>query len=83
MYLADRPRRLRRRSAVALCWDCGFESHWGHGSLSVVSVVCCQVEVTATGQSLVRRSPTECGVSECNLETSTMRWHRLTRDLEP
>ena len=28
--------------------DCGFESHPGHGYLSVVSVVCCQVEVSAT-----------------------------------
>ena len=27
------------------CWDCGFESHRGHGCLSVVSIVCCQVEV--------------------------------------
>jgi hypothetical protein len=36
----------------------------GHGCLSVVSVVCCQVEVSATGWSLVRRSPTECGVSQ-------------------
>ena len=27
------------------CWDLGFESHRGHGYLSVVSVVCCQVEV--------------------------------------
>ena len=26
------------------CWDRGFESHRGHGYLSVVSVVCCQVE---------------------------------------
>jgi hypothetical protein len=31
------------------CWDCGFESYRGHGGLSVVSVVCCQVEVCATG----------------------------------
>jgi hypothetical protein len=37
----------------------------GHGCLSVVSVVCCQVEVSATGWSLVQRSPTECGVSKC------------------
>jgi hypothetical protein len=29
-------------------WDRGFESHRGHGYLSVVSVVCCQVEVSAT-----------------------------------
>ena len=28
--------------------DCGFESHRGHEYLSVVSVVCCQVEVSAT-----------------------------------
>jgi len=28
--------------------DRGFESHRGHGYLSVVSVVCCQVEVSAT-----------------------------------
>ena len=28
--------------------DLGFESHRGHGYLSVVSVVCCQVEVSAT-----------------------------------
>jgi len=29
--------------------------------LSVVSVVCCQVEVSATSWSLVQRSPTDCG----------------------
>jgi hypothetical protein len=45
-------------------WDCGFESRLGHGCLSVVSVVCCQVEVSATDWSLVQRSPTECGVSK-------------------
>jgi hypothetical protein len=28
-------------------------------------VVCCQVEVSATSWSLVRRSPTDCGVSLC------------------
>jgi hypothetical protein len=45
-------------------WDCGFESRQGHGCLSLVSVVCCQVEVSAMGWSLVQRSPTECGVSQ-------------------
>jgi hypothetical protein len=44
-----------------------------HGGLSLVSVVCCQVEVSVTGRSLVQRSPTECGVSECDREASTMR----------
>jgi hypothetical protein len=31
------------------CWDCGFESRKGHGCLSLVSVVCSQVDVSATG----------------------------------
>jgi hypothetical protein len=47
-----------------VCWDCGFESNRGHGCMSLVSVVCCQVEVSAMGWSLVQRSPTECGVSK-------------------
>jgi hypothetical protein len=52
-------------------WDCGFESRLGHGCLSFVSVVCCQVEVSASGWSLVQRSPTECGVSKvCDREAS-------------
>jgi hypothetical protein len=34
-------------------WDCGFESHGGHGCSSVVSIVWCQVEVFATSWSLV------------------------------
>ena len=46
----------------------------GRESLSLVSVLCCQVEVSATDRSLVQRSPTDCGVSsECDLETSTLR----------
>ena len=59
------------------CWDCGFESRRGHECLSVVGVVCCEVEVSATGRSFVQGSPTECGVSECDLENSTTRrsWH--------
>ena len=40
------------------CWDCRR-----HGCLSVVSTGRCQVEVFATGPSLVQRRPTECGVS--------------------
>ena len=41
--------------------------------MSVVSDVCCEVEVSATGWSLVQRSPTECGVSDCDRVASTMR----------
>ena len=55
------------------CWDCGFDFPQYHGRLSPVSVVCCQVEVAASGRSLVQSSPTECGVSECDLETSSAR----------
>jgi len=37
-----------------------------------VSVVSCQVEVCASGRSLVQRSPTECGVSICGRDASTV-----------
>jgi hypothetical protein len=57
------PRGLRHSLRPFACWDCGFESHRGHGCFSVVTVVCCQVEVSATDWSLVQRSPTNCGAS--------------------
>ena len=31
------------------CWDCGFDSCRGHKCVSLVSVVCCQVEVSVSG----------------------------------
>jgi len=36
--------------------------------MSVVSVVCCQVKVSATSWSLVQRSPTDCDASLCVIE---------------
>jgi hypothetical protein len=56
------------------CWHCGFKSHRRHESLSFVSVLCRQVEVSATGWSLVWKNPTEYGVyvCECDREASTM-----------
>ena len=45
--------------------------------------LCCQVEVSASGRSLVQRSPTEYGVSECDLGTLTMRKPRPTGAVEP
>jgi hypothetical protein len=54
------------------CWDCRFESLRGHWYLSVVSVVCCQVEASATGQSLFQRSPTDCGVSLCVIKCNNL-----------
>ena len=55
------------------CWDCGFESRRWHACLSVVSVVCRYVEVSASGRSLVQRSPNKCVVSECDREDTMMR----------
>ena len=52
-------------TTVVARWDYGFESRMG-AWMSVVSVVCCQVEVSATGRSLVQRSPIDCGVSVIN-----------------
>ena len=68
---------------LLVCWDCGFGSRQGQGCLSLVSVVCCKVEVFATGRSLVQWSPTEYGVSECDRGTSTRRKPRPTRAVEP
>jgi hypothetical protein len=50
------------------------------GGIACVSVVYCQVKVSATGWSLDQSSHTKCRVSECDLEASTMRktslsWH--------
>jgi hypothetical protein len=55
------------------CWYCGFESRLGHGCLSLVNVVCCQVEVSASDWSLAQRSLTECGVFDCDREASIIR----------
>jgi hypothetical protein len=43
----------------------GLSPTAGMGVCLFVSVLCCQVEVYATGRSLVQRSPTYCGVSLC------------------
>ena len=49
-----------------------------HKCLSLVSVFCCQVEVSASGRSFFQRSPIMCGVSEWDREASIMRrlWPR-------
>ena len=54
------------------CGDFGFECRLGYGCLSLVNVVC-QVEVSDSVRSLVQKSPTEFGVSECDREASKMR----------
>jgi hypothetical protein len=44
-----------------------------------VNVVCCQVEFSGSGRSLVQRIPPECGVSECYREFSIISRPRPTR----
>ena len=51
-------------------------------SLSFESSVL-SVGVSATNRSFVKRSPTEFGVSECGLETSTRRRPKPIRAAQP
>jgi len=82
-YRCRWPRGLRHGSAATLAGVAGSNPARWHVCLSLVSVICCQVEVSATGQSLVQRSRTECDVSDWDLETSTKRRPRSTRAKEP
>jgi hypothetical protein len=50
-----------------------------HGCLSIVSVLCYQVDVSASGSSLVQRSPNERVVSQYGREASINRWPWPTR----
>jgi hypothetical protein len=59
------PRGLRHWSTAARLLGLWIRIPPGHGCLSDLSVVCCQVEVSATGWSLVQRSPTYCDASLC------------------
>ena len=61
-------------------WICGCSFAGIAGSnpparawISIVRVACRQVEVSATSWSLIQSIPTECGVTECDLEVSIMR----------
>ena len=70
VFLASRcrtrwPCGLRRRSPASLLL--GLRLRIPSGCLSVVTVVCCKVEVSETGRSLVQRSPIErVFVIECH-----------------
>ena len=60
-------------------WVCGCPlarivgSNSAQAWVSIASALCCQVEVSASGWSLVQRSRTECSVSDCDHGTSKMR----------
>jgi hypothetical protein len=57
------------------CWDCGFESLRGHGCLSAVSIVYCQVEVSSSSLLFCPKESYRLWcVVVCDLETSWIRW---------
>ena len=62
------PSGLRRWPASARLLRLWVRIPPGYGCPSVVSVVCCQVEISATNWSLVQRSPTVCGASLSMIE---------------
>jgi hypothetical protein len=67
------PRGLRRGSAANRLLRLWVQIPTGYGCLSVVSVLYCQVEASASGWLLLQRSRTQYGVSECNHDSSIMR----------
>jgi hypothetical protein len=67
-------RVVRRGSTAALLLRLWVRIPPDHGCLSVVNVVCCLVEVSASDWSLVQRSYTECDVSECYSHHVHLRW---------
>jgi hypothetical protein len=60
------PRGLKRGSIVARLLRMWVRIPRVYVCLSVASVVCCQVDVSAASWSLVQRSPTDCGASFCD-----------------
>ena len=71
-------RMLIKVAALSKAWVCARMSAGIAGSnhygviMSVVSVVCCQLQVFAKGRSLVQRSPVECAVRSRNLNRGTL-----------
>ena len=72
------PRVLRRWSAAARLLVLRVRIPPG-ASMSLLGNVCCQVEVTVLGWSLVPRSPTERDMPQCEIKASIMR-HWPIRD---
>jgi hypothetical protein len=54
------------------CWNCGFEFPWKRGGLSVVSVVCCQVDVCLLWVLCVVRWMSVVSVVCCQVEVSLL-----------
>jgi hypothetical protein len=56
------PRGLRHRSAAESLLGSWVRIQPGAWMFVSCECLCCHVEVSATGRSLVQRSPTDCGV---------------------
>ena len=69
------PRGLRRGSAAARFL--GLRARISPAVLKFVSCECCVLSGRGLCVGLIT-CPTECGVSECDREASTMRWPWLT-----
>ena len=73
---------------LSKAWFCGRSlagvavSNPAASCLSLVTDVCCEVEASASGRSLIKKSPTECDVSECDTETLITKRPKPTRAVE-
>jgi len=65
---SQKPRGLRRRATAARLLRSWVRKPPRHGCLSLVSVVCCKVEVSAKNWPLVQRSSTDGGASLCMIK---------------
>ena len=76
-------------STHSKAWACGRLLTGIAGSnpdgawMSVSCESCVKLEVSALGGSLVQKDLTDCGVSECDLETSTIGKRRPIGAVEP
>jgi hypothetical protein len=79
---SQRPHGLRGRYAAARLLGLRVRIHRDYRCLSLVFFMCFPVEFSATIRTFVQRSPTDFGVSECDLETSTRRRPSSIRTFE-
>jgi hypothetical protein len=79
------PLSLRRGSIAVRLLGLRVRIAAGEWMSALVSVVCmcCQVEFSAMGRSLVETSTTHCGVSQCDLETTATKRPRPNMAVEP
>jgi hypothetical protein len=74
LYRSQWQRGLRHGSAAACLLVMWVRIPLWHGCLYFVNVVCCQVEVSVTGWSLLQRVlPSVLCVTECDRESSIIR----------